>query len=80
MCSCGELDVKPSDLKFSETLDIAPISLSDSQKLLTGTLKWSYGSKTAFLPIFGHLVTLLSDLWTLNFSEMLKNVPVGVFY
>ena len=59
----------PLDLKFSEMLNIAPKGLSDSQKLLPGTLKLSYGSRTAFLLTFGHLLTF--DLWTSNFQKCL---------
>ena len=36
-------------LKFSEILKILPTSLLDWQNLIPGILRWTYGSKTAFL-------------------------------
>ena len=69
--SCGDLDLWPWDFKFSEMLKPTPISLFNWQKFLHDTFKWSYGSKTAFLPIFGHVVTLTFDLWTSNFQNCL---------
>ena len=67
----GDLDLLSIDLKLSEMFKFTPVSLSDSQKPLLRTLKRGYGSKTAFLPKFGHLVTLTLDLWTFNFQKYL---------
>ena len=56
--SCGDLDPWLLVLKFSEMLNIAPISLPDWQKFLPG-----YGSKTDFLPIFVycHVIVHISN-------------------
>ena len=69
--SCGDLDVSSLDLKFSEMQNTTPINVFDGQKFLHGTFKWSHGSKTGFLPIFGHVVTLMFDLWISNFQKCL---------
>ena len=61
--SCDDLDVWSLDLKFSEKLNTALIILFDWQKFPAGTLKLTSGSKTEYLPIFGHEVTLTFDLW-----------------
>ena len=75
--SCGDHTLSPLNLKFSEMLNTAPISLFNWGKFLPVTSKWSYSSKTEFLPIFGHVVTLILDL---KFSEMLNTAPIYLFH
>ena len=55
--SLDDLDIEALDLKFSEMLNIAQVILFNWQKCLAGISEWSYSSKTAFLPKFGHVVT-----------------------
>ena len=60
-------------------LNTVPVNLSDSQKFLPGTLKWSYGPETEFFP---HLVMWrpLPLSLDLNFSEMLNTASVSFFH
>ena len=46
--SCGDLEIRPLDLKFSEILNTAPISLAGGQKCPP-------------LAIFGHEITFILD-------------------
>ena len=77
--SWGGLDLWPVDLKFPEISNTALISFFDWKQFLSGIAEWSYGSKTAFLPIFGQIVTLTFDLWTSNFQICLT-LPQYVFF
>ena len=64
--SCGDLDIQPLDIKFSEILNI---SLFNWRKFLSDISQLSSNSKTVFFPIFGHVVTWTFDLWASNFQK-----------
>ena len=83
--SCDDHTLWPLDLKFSEMIDPAPISLSDWQKFLPVKSKWIHGSKNEFLPIFGHLVTLIFEPKIFRSAEHCLNksfpgIKVAVWY
>ena len=59
----GDLDLTIFYLKFLEMTNTTQISLSGSLKFLAGIYDLGYGSKTAFLPMPGQMVTLNLDLW-----------------
>ena len=48
-----------------------PIKCFRMTNIATGIFEWSYGSKTAFLLRFGHVVTLIFHLWTSNLNKSL---------
>ena len=45
-----------TDLKFSGLLQIPQLSGFGGEKFISGIFRWSFDSKTAFLPLFGHTV------------------------
>ena len=62
--------------QISKMLNTIPTSLY----FLLGTLEWSYRSKTVSIPMFGYVINLAFDLWTLIFSEMLYTAPTSLFH
>ena len=76
--SRDNLNLWPLDLKFSEMLNTAPISLFNWQKLLPGTLKDRVQApKMCFCP---HLVMWWPYCLGLKFSKMLNTAPVNLFH
>ena len=80
--SCCDHNLWPTDLKCSEMLNTARISLFIWQNFPPVILKWSYGSQTELLPIFGHVMTLTFGLCPLGlkFKEMLNTAPTNLFH
>ena len=61
--SCGELCLWPLDPKFSDMINTVQVCLFDWQKVISGIVEWNFDAKAVLLPIFGHMVTLIFDLW-----------------
>ena len=72
----GHLVNLVSDL--SVMLNTAPISFSDWQKFLSGIYELRCSSNTAFLTIFGYVMTATFHLWTSN-SQKCLTLPHLVF-
>ena len=76
--SCSDLEIWPLDLKFSEILNTAPISLFDWKEFLFGIFEWSCGWKLYF-----YLYLVMLWPWNLPLDlkvlEILNTAPITFF-
>ena len=61
-----------------KTISVCP-GLFNWPKCLPGTFKWNCGSKTAFLPLVGHVVIQITILWTSIFLKILNIAAINHF-